>query len=557
MNIPIKKSEKNPKAVWNAFYGLNRRRHASEGEMSAMKNLSSDAYPYISPRKPREDCKIEMKNISAMICPHDEEEYNKFTGIADGNFYYKDEKLGFEDDTMSIDKNAFPVVFNALIIIAPMMYYIDCRDDVKVIKKMKKGLYECAVTIRSTGEEDDIESKITASGVDFGEYFKEGESIFLDGFTGNLEINNTCSIDSRFENASDDRNVSVVIEKIDGSTMNVSLYNRHGKRIPFKNGSSMAYNSKGTINICVPIPEMNHVCVHLNRLWGTNPNGEFIYASKQGNPFSFYCFEGLSTDSWYSEIGTEGGFVGLVSYRDNVVAFKKGYIHQVYGDKPSNYSIPKQLSDCGCIDIKSVCQIGLYLYFLGYNGFYVYSGGQPLLISEKLNCDYKSALAFTDGKKYYACAQNYDGIYELLVYDTVKGMWHMEDNIKITASSRGGNNVYIAADDRIYRLCGKEGQVNWCAEIWDTDENMFFEKGINDLHIRAYMEEGSSIKVFTKSDDGEYILWDEIGRPGTNVYRIPVRLKKSDRYGIKLEGEGYAEVEKIERAVYAGGSVTR
>lgn len=74
------------------FYGINRTRKCSKGEMEDMLNMSSREYPCASPRLGRKKI-AEAENI-VVACAPDEttvSEVTGITGIADGSFYYNGE----------------------------------------------------------------------------------------------------------------------------------------------------------------------------------------------------------------------------------------------------------------------------------------------------------------------------------------------------------------------------------------------------------------------------------------------------------------------------------
>ena len=74
------------------FYGINRTRKCSKGEMEDMLNMSSREYPCAAPRLGRKKI-AEAENI-VVACAPDEttvSEVTGITGIADGSFYYNGE----------------------------------------------------------------------------------------------------------------------------------------------------------------------------------------------------------------------------------------------------------------------------------------------------------------------------------------------------------------------------------------------------------------------------------------------------------------------------------
>ena len=562
MKFPKIAASPNPSAQITQFGGLNRQADARPGEFWNMKNLSSDAYPNLTARAPRRETGLEAGSGPVQAVISSGEEFEGFTGIAGGSFYYKGTQIPFEDDTMQFEGKPFCLAeFNGKIFMAPNMYYYSPDPDpvtgkvVQKVRRMERGYRAVPAQVYSQGDPQELDnvSNYIQAEMDWAGVFSVGDAVAVTGFSGGMEINNTRDIDSRTQSAEDARPISAVVEKIETNRLYLQLYNRKGARLVFKNGPLNASGQQATLDVIVPVPKMNWICVHLNRLWGTNPNGERIYASKIGDPFNFYTFEGLATDSWYSEIGTRGGFTGLCSYRDNIVAFKREYIHQVYGDKPSNYSIPKQLSDCGCMDMRSVCQIGAVLYFLGSGGFYAYTGGQPRLVSEALQKSYQSAVAMTDGKKYYVSARQQDGGADFLVLDPDRWLWHQEDDLDAVGFFRAGGRLYAAAENALYCFGEGEEPVQWMAEFVPLTEDSTMEKGICDLFIQAELFPGSRINVLTAVDGNAFTLWSTLEEEGFHTFRVPVRMRKGSRYQLRLEGEGKILLHAVERVIYGGG----
>lgn len=579
-----------------SFGGLNRTDNAEKNEFSDMINLSSDKYPFLTPSKAAKNAlEDSISGIRAVIAPQysSSADITSFTGVAGDKFYYNGEEIDFEDAGMTIpDGDVTLVDFNGRIIIcvydgnkSHMLYYDYTATGAdeqgrRYVRSMEQGVKNITCTAYSSGnpkEDFSVTNYLYSSGVTWP--FKEGDSVFIEGFK-NIE-NNTVQLDSRYQDVSPTRAISCIVEKVEGNRLYLQMYNRNGNALVFKGESN-----KSGVSVYTKIPTMNHVCIHNNRLWGTNPNGEYIYASKQGDCFNFNTFQGLANDSFYAEIGTAGGFVGIVSFRDTLVAFKRDYIHHIYGDKPSNFTIPKQLSDCGCIDIRSAAQVGTTMYFLGYGGIYAYVGGQPTLISKKLDRKYKSAVAMTDGQKYIVSCKDYEkddkdendkdendkdendkakNDKKLLVLDTEHGLWHMEDYIDAVGSFRWHDKLYIASRDTVYEygaLSFNDDEYNredkkeydWACESVIIHDDIFDNKGMTELWIRARIDEGSEIKVLTSEDGGVFLDRGTLKGTGTlKVYRIPIRFINGEFYQYRLEGTGNAVIYSIERVLSSGG----
>lgn len=557
MQYNLIETKKNTQGQINSFYGLNRTEKGGYNEFLDMLNMSSDRFPCLAPAKAVREV-LTKDNIRAVIAPkYSDNEITVFTGVAGTNFYYNGEMIPFESGDMSIT-DGIPVTlvdFNGRIIICAydsandesiMYYYGYTASDEAVVKRMEKGVYDITCSAYSSGDPDtdvSVTNYLTSTGIDWTGYFSVGDAVFIEGFKN--EQNNTVDLDSRYQSASKDRAISCIVEKVTSDKLYLQLYNYLHTPLVFKSETA------GSVSVHIKIPTMNHVCIHNNRLWGTNPNGEYVYASKQGDCFNFNTFQGLANDSFYCEVGTPGGFVGIVSYRDNLVALKRDYIHHIYGDKPSNFTMPKQLSDCGCIDIRSAVQIGTTLYFLGYGGFYAYVGGQPEIISQKLDRKYNTAVAATDGQKYIVSCKGNDGD-ELLVYDTRYGLWHKETYIDTVGSFRWHDRLYVATADKLLEYSTQTPQ-KWECESAVIYDNVFDNKGMTELWIRAKIDEGAGIDVYTSEDGGDWLKRSTLEPQGLKVYRIPIRFINGEFYQYRLIGHGNAVIYDIERVVSSGG----
>ena len=579
MQVPLINAGANNKMVASVFYGLNRTEKGRNGEFLDMENMSSLRYPCLSPRKPR-SVAATQNNIRAVIAPKykaDKTEITEFTGVlADGGvlkFYYNNINKAFEGNAEIPDTCLVTLCdFNGKIIICAYdenddksyMYYYDyTATETGEVCNMETGVNkeaDCTAVSKGDPETDaEVDNYIQKSGTKWSDYFAVGDSIMISGFED--DKNNTVSLDSKFQTADKTRPISCIVTEVDDDKgrLHFQMYNyAHERLVLTKNNGAVSIGNDG-LTVKKPIPTMNHICVHNNRLWGTNPNGEYIYASKLGDCMNFMSFQGLANDSYYAEIGTKGGFMGIVSYRDNLVAFKRDYIHHVYGDKPANFTIPKQLQDCGCIDIKSAVEVNSVLYFLGYNGFYAYTGGQPTIISEPLDMTYVSAAAMTDGIRYIASAKRRDNEeYELLAYDPRYGLWHKEDDFKAVGSFRWHNDLYMADENQVLRCGGTGGgKVKWSAESVMLHESIFDDKGVNEIWIRARIDEDADIDahitVSTSVNGGEWTEHSTLKPQGLKVYRVPVRFKKDEYFQYKLEGKGQAVIHDIEYIAYTGG----
>ena len=172
------------------------------------------------------------------------------------------------------------------------------------------------------------------------------------------------------------------------------------------------------------MPEnMTNIIECSNRLWATDSEGREIYASKLGDPFNWYAFSGLASDSYAITVGSGGKFTGAVSYDGYPHFFKETSITKIYGSYPFRvFSL-----DCPGVaagNEKSVAVLNGVLIYKSINGFYAYDGGFPSLISESISdisgSDYVVSASVCDEYGYYAAVENE-------IYSFEKGFWHIHD----------------------------------------------------------------------------------------------------------------------------------
>ena len=94
------------------------------------------------------------------------------------------------------------------------------------------------------------------------------------------------------------------------------------------------------------VPIMDFVIESGNRLWGCrygeNADGTVvneIYASKLGDFKNWFCYMGLSTDSYSVTCGTDGQWTGAITHLGYTLFFKENHLHKIYGNFPANYQV--------------------------------------------------------------------------------------------------------------------------------------------------------------------------------------------------------------------------
>lgn len=533
------------------FGGLDLRSKAADHTLSMTENLCADAYPALTPRKPRSRV-VSETGICAFCAPeYTGNPISAFTGVKDRHFYYQGTQIG----TQTLLEGEKSIVdFNGKLCIFPDKLYYDYLPDpdtgtvTAALKSMEKTLSLSGVTFYTS--HNTLTGAYTAylskSGADFTQ-FQPGDSLIISGCTKTQ--NNTHAIQGRKDYAADTDIISAVVSASEIGRLDLLLFNKYGEYAAFSNTTE-----SGTVTIRLSIPDMNHVCVHNNRLWGTAANGEYIYASKLGDCLNFNSFQGLEDDSWYSMIGTPGSFTGICSYRSSVVAFKRDCIHHVYGDAPQNFSIPKQTMG-GCIDGRSIAELGGVLYYLSAAGFFAYNGGEPYPAAPQLDsAAYTACAAGTNGRRYYAAAYKSDGTCDVLAFDPDYAVWYREDNKPFLGFLFYGGSLYAAASDGIWRFQSGSETVSWSLTTQKLTYRTIVQKGIPCLWLRLEADSDTTVTVAVSHDGGEFVTCAKLPpRSGFGVSRIPVRFQKCDSFQIRISGSGHAVLHDLELITYQGG----
>ena len=284
------------------FKGYNHNLYAQDGELWDMKNLTSDYYPLLSPRRPR-------YLYATLTKPNG---FYAKDGLywVDGTGFYADGELkGNVTDTRKV----FAGLGAYIIIFPDKAYYNHLTGEFGSLTstwsgsaKIQDGTY--------AGEEAEANT-IYAQGADWESKFNVGDAVTIAGAVTHESNNQT-----------------IVIREIDGD--NLRFYENS-----FTIGEG---GDTETLTISRDVPDMDFICENENRLWGCKE--DTIYSSKLGDPFNWNVFDGLSTDSYAVNVGSAGDFTACCSYLGYPVFFKEEIIYKVYGDKPSNYQVMSSAS---------------------------------------------------------------------------------------------------------------------------------------------------------------------------------------------------------------------
>lgn len=345
---------------------------------------------------------------------------------------------------------------------------------------------------------------------------------------------------------------TTVAKEADRHKMYIKTYDRDGDECNyFSLGLDFRPVYYAGVTISKKMPSINKMAVHQGRIWGSSPSGRYIYASASDNVFSFSYEDMTNKFAWRMPSDAVGAFTGFSSYNDELVAFKPDSISVITGFSPKNYQLHTILG-IGCIASGSHVVTSKGIIFLTYDGFYIYNGSYPKMLGRCLNRKYIDAVSGYDGRKYYASATDCDGQTEFLVYDTLYGLWHREDELKVRGYFRFRDRFYVCDSNSVYMLDTDSKNVEWSMTL--AQKGDFDLKGINEIWLRCNLEDGAEFTVYTDIGKGKWRKHATFTEAdGTTVYRVPVRFIHSDSYRIKITGRGKVVVYGIELITSQGG----
>lgn len=328
----------------------------------------------------------------------------------------------------------------------------------------------------------------------------------------------------------------------------------------FSTGTEMA-----SFTIYKPVPELDYICSHDNRLWGVSNKDKTIYASALGLPADFYDFDGLSVDSYAVAVGTDKDFTGICSYGDSVLCWKENVLHKILGSIPSEYymstSIVNGLEAGSGASMQVVNEV---LYYKGIDGVYAYTGGVPQLISAAFGQHrYRYAVAGSDDVHYYISMQDVAGGWVLYVYDILRGLWIKEDNIRCISFTEQENRVLFLSENVIYKTEQDDGDevIEWLAEFAPTYETHTTNYSLSGmLNRRDYLrlvirvEVNGTLKVEYRTDDGAWITARHVKTDWTQIVQVPIPPLRCDKFQFRLSGTGEVTIRAIQRELTIGST---
>lgn len=494
----------------DVFLGYEHTLAVREGAFYDMENLTSDCFPVLSPRPPR-------GVYARPASPQGLIGKDVLCYVDGADFVVGDVRVEMGLSVAAEDCPKTLTSMGSYVIILPDKKYLNTADlaDHGDIEARVTG----EVTVAALEEAGFL--KLEAPGI--GAPFREGDGVSVSGF-GNVVIR------SRGED----------FLVIPGETAETTL----------------------TVTVERRMPDVDFLIESENRLWGCR-YGEGvneIYASKLGDFRNWNVFQGVATDSFAVSCGTDGPFTGAVTHLGIPLFFKENCVHKVYGSYPANFSLRTTVCrgvqrGCG----GSLAIVNETLYYKSRSGICAYDGSLPVEVSQALGSTrYGAAVAGALGSKYYVSLEGEDG-WQLLVYDTVKGLWHREDSLQAVAFCAFRGELYCidGKDRNILALLGSgegyEEAVEWMAQTGELALSSPDSKYLSRLAVRLSLDPGTEAELLVRYDGGpEWVQLCSIHSMELRSISVPVIPRRCDHMALMLRGRGGMKLHAITKTIQEG-----
>ena len=586
MEYPTLYVKEKSRQMSDAFYGYNHNLRINDNEFYDMKNMTSDYYPVLAPRKKRGVYKTGT-NVTGIIAK------DKLCYVDGSAFIIGDERIemGLSNEPKDL------ISMGAYVIIMPDRKYINTiksgnvydYGDIDEVHSTTKDVTFTLCTLTGDAydvKEDDMGTTApespedgqlwidTASTPHTLKKYSKANEMWVSIATTYIKIMSE-GIGKNLKQYDGVKLSGITIEELSSLNSAHALWGCKDDEIivtGMLDKVATQTTAQGVITIARKMPVMDFIVESNNRLWGcrygTNENGDVvneIYASKQGDFKNWNCFMNLSTDSYYVSCGTDGLFTGAISHLGYPLFFKENCVHKVYGDYPSNFRV----QDTACRGVqkgshRSLAIVNETLFYKSSSAVCAYDGSLPVEMSSSLGeIRYSDAVACAYSNKYYINMKSTDGTYHLFVFDTAKGMWHKEDNIHVDALCTYSGEIYAIEQStkNIVTLLGSgtmdSKKVPWMVETGLIGMSMPDMKYISRLLIRMSLEVGACVEVSIQYDSmGDWEQVCKLTVTSLRSFPIPIRPRRCDHFRIRIEGEGEGRIYSITKTIEQGSDVS-
>ncbi len=588
MQFPIFQEVARYREMTTAFGGYNHQLSCQEGQFFDMKNMTSEYFPALSPRKNR-------GIVKSLVNPQGILDKEELLWIDNNKLYINGEETTLEGVTLS-DSPKTLAKMGAFVIIMPdkVWYNVDkgeCgyMEKSKTIKDKEIKFTPCAsngasITWEDANYYDAVKPKdgdymmtsvngkpslkvysatskiwvtvattyVQISAMDIGKDFEKGDGV-------KLTIDKVDSLKNIFVNEEEGGKISTNTTIIDKTDHSITIVGILGDKDNTVSDKELTIERK--------VPEMAYITECNNRLWGCSVDGHEIYCCKLGDVKNWNCFAGMSTDSWAATIGSDGKFTGAITYLGYPMFFKEDGFIKVAVSATGGHSIKE--TKCRGVQKgshRSLSILNETLFYKSSTCVCGYNGSLPYSISDEMgDTKYYDAVAGCIGDRYYISMRDSKGKYSMFVFDTKNGIWCKEDNTKVLCFCKHSDDLYyIDAEDKKMKSVGgtllydvpekrAEDRFDWFVESGAMGYSSPDNKYVARINLRITLEFGTNVDFYLQYDScGEWEHKFNMSGKGTRTFSVPIIPKRCDHFRFKLSGKGGCKIHSITKTTEEG-----
>ena len=298
---------------------------------------------------------------------------------------------------------------------------------------------------------------------------------------------------------------------------------------------------------------------------------DVIYFSAFQDQDDWTTAENSGSVQYYTPNG--GDITALTEFYGDKWVFKKDSMAVIKGTNYFNFSLVSVSNDIGCVNYKTMKEVGDTLFWLGENDVYAHQGGKPVAVGQKIryyldniNQTYRDkCCAITDGLRYYLClvtgTETEPNI--RLVFDPRYNVWevcHAAGTEDYRYAAQLNNSSYVGdASGQTWNFnsgtTDNGSAIPWSLTTRPFDEGVAeAEKQYKDLHLQGYFPSGTTlmleVSTTDRGDDWIEVDYDPLATAAVTQNRnciIPldsVPLTNWARF--RLSGTGPVEIQQMQ-----------
>jgi hypothetical protein len=209
---------------------------------------------------------------------------------------------------------------------------------------------------------------------------------------------------------------------------------------------------------------------------------------------------------------------------------------------------------------KSLAIVNEILYYKARSGVCAFDGSLPTEISAAFgDVNYHNAVAGDLGNKYYISMVDDNEKWHLFAFDTLKGMWHREDDTQATCFCNCRGDLYYIdyANNQIKTVRGtgvtETKTIKWEAVTGILGTDSPDKKYISRIDVRMLLQVGTRVNFYAEYDSSG--SWEHLfAMDGVKLktFAVPVKPKRCDHMRLKIVGIGDAKIFSICKTVEQG-----